>query len=346
MSFAPPMAWGQGDWMHAKREAQFLLGEPGRQPPMWSPKSLLHCLLWPLLLFCYVYYWSFGSWRFYNWKAAIVLCLPLALALCIGSTAVARLNFKRHLPCSNSFALCACFWLALVGGFAAGDRNYGHNMISFYTYQDLVSYTDVNPSKSKGQSYMDAGEVYFKEGTSVSTADMVEFQSRTKFCAAPIVGQPIHNQKGALEVRMEGDVVIPESGTIDFWAVGTDCCDHSTRDFSCGQVSNVRARSGMRMVREDHRPFYLLAVQEWTARMCPTTAEDNTANGKAKAAPLICLPARHPLFFTWVEDPVREVAAYYEQAYQHFKIDAVTFVAFDVFLAFGALYVLRELGFK
>ena len=26
-------------------------------------------------------------------------------------------------------------------------------------------------------------------------------------------------------------------------------------------------------------------IQEWTARMCPTSGEDNTANGHSKAAP-------------------------------------------------------------
>ena len=83
--------------------------------------------------------------------------------------------------------------------------------------------------------------------------------------------------------------------------------------------------------------------QEWTARMCPTSGEDNTAKGHAKAAfgapknrsskaprkvtefmttvysrsklygicwafsdgllslrPLLCIPSRHPLLFTWV----------------------------------------------
>ena len=96
------------------------------------------------------------------------------------------------------------------------------------------------------------------------------------------------------------------------------------------KASNKRARAGMRMIREDHaesnkshqgvegglemnaarnyhlrqdhRPFYLLAIQvgsqpaphdvfggrfgpqEWTARMCPTSGEDNTAKGHSKAA--------------------------------------------------------------
>eukprot|EP00913_Durusdinium_trenchii_P020613 g19359.t2 len=76
----------------------------------------------------------------------------------------------------------------------------------------------------------------------------------------------------------------------------------------CGRVSlqlngtelgAVEGRSFSEAIFSDHRPFYLLAVQEWTARMCPTSGEDNTAKGHAKAAPLICIPSRHPLFFTW-----------------------------------------------
>eukprot|EP00913_Durusdinium_trenchii_P020612 g19359.t1 len=123
----------------------------------------------------------------------------------------------------------------------------------------------------------------------------------------------------------------------------------------CGRVSlqlngtelgAVEGRSFSEAIFSDHRPFYLLAVQEWTARMCPTSGEDNTAKGHAKAAPLICIPSRHPLFFTWVEDPVGEVTKYYEQALWRFKMDVVVFLTMDIFIALGVLLCLKELGFK
>jgi len=339
------LTMNQEDWEQARWEAKALVGQTQRDDT-WRPANLFDCMFWPALLFGYVYYWSFGSWRYYNWKAALI-CGPLVgLVVCLWVSSVARLVFKHNMPARAKLANAACLWLGLLGGWYGGDQNFGHNMINHFTYQDSVSYMDIDPAVSKGQSYMDAGQVYFKEGTSVSKNDMVSFRSRTNFCAAPIVGQPLRNQKGLLEVEMEGDAVIPQSGTVDFWAVGTDCCDQSTREFTCGQAANPRARSGMRMIREDFRPYYLLAVQEWTARMCPTSGEDNTAAGLAKAAPLICLPARHPLFFTWVEDPVEEVNNFYIKAMKDVNSHLVMFMAGNAALMCGMLWGLKQLGFK
>ncbi|CAE7421522.1 unnamed protein product [Symbiodinium natans] len=185
---------------------------------------------------CYVYYWSFGSRRYYSWKLALSFGPVLAFALCAHMTWAAGLLFRRRVPCRKALALTGCLWLASITGLWAGDQNYGHYTISYYTYQDLVSYTDVDPAHAKGQTYMDAGEVYFKEGTEVATSEMVSFRSRTNFCAAPIIGQPLRNQAGLEEVKVEGDVIIPEAGSVDFWAVGTDCCDKASRTFTCGQV--------------------------------------------------------------------------------------------------------------
>merc|ERR1719478_402511 len=79
--------------------------------------------------------------------------------------------------------------------------------------------------------------------------------------------------------------VLPDSGTYDWWAVGTNCCDGTTAaNFTCGQVKHPLARSGMRLLSDTQRPYYLLAVQEWSATYG--------------------LPVRHPLFFTWVKDPL------------------------------------------
>lgn len=341
---AAMFAAANNDWERARWEGEALMRK-ARGQDAWRPRFVIDCVLWPLLLFCHIYYWSFGGWRYRDWRLAMCLAF-LGVAVCVGSTWVTLLMFRRQVPCRRWIALSACLWLACFGGFCAGDQNYGHHMVSFYTYQDLVSYTDLDPAVAKGQSFMDSGEVYFKEGTTVDTNEMVSFRNRLNFCAAPILGQPLRNQKVLHEVAREGDFVMPESGTVDFWAVGTDCCDKATREFTCGEASNKRARAGMRMIREDHRPFYLLAIQEWTARMCPTSGEDNTAQGHSKAAPLLCIPSRHPLLFTWVEDPVGEVRKYYEQALWRFEMDVVVFLMMDIFIALGALLALKELGFK
>merc|ERR1719263_716580 len=297
-------------------------------------------------MFCYVYFWVSGTERFYDWRAALGLGPGIAAVVAFIQTWAARILMRHGFACRKEMVTVFCLWFALGTAWWSGDQNYGHNMISYFTYQDLVAYVDLNPAVAKGQSYMDAGQVYFKEDTKVSTSDMVSFKSRTNFCAAPILGQPLRNQGGSDEVEVEGDFVIPKSGTVDFWAVGTDCCDQSSRTFNCGQVKNPRARAGMRMIREDYRPYYLLAVQEWTARMCPTSGEDNTAAGMAEAAPLRCLPARHPLFFTYVEDPVAEETEYFLQAIRDRHTHFAVFFAVNGLFTFLLLWVLRELGFK
>eukprot|EP00913_Durusdinium_trenchii_P020614 g19360.t1 len=196
-----------------------------------------------LFLFAgHVYYWSFGGWRYRDWRLAVGIG-SLGLLIAAGITWVAVLMFRRKVPCRRWLALSFCLWAGGLGGLWAGDQNYGHHMISFYTYQDLVSYTDVDPAAAKGQSYMDSGEVYFKEGTTVDTSEMVSFRNRVNFCAAPILGArqkgPLRNQKGLQEVAREGDFVMPQSGTVDFWAVGTNCCDKATREFTCGEAGEL-----------------------------------------------------------------------------------------------------------
>lgn len=339
------LAWSSSDWEIAKHEAQQLIQSP-KGGDAWSFKAIFECTFWPVLLYCYAYYFASGSLRFYSSEVCLLLGALPCFLICVVASWAARILFRHSLPARVRSVLAVCLWLAFATGWICGDQNYGHNMISFFTYQDLATYADVDPAKSKGQSFMDAGQVYFKEGTQVSTEDMVSFKSRTNFCAAPILGQALRNQKGTMEVEVEGNFIIPESGTVDFWAVGTDCCDQSSQTFTCGQVGNPRARSGMRMLREDYRPYYMLAVQEWTARMCPTSNEDNTARGHAKAAPLRCLPSRHPLFFTYVEDPVAEEAQFQLQAvadrHKHFAF----FLVGNTVASLLLLFVLRELGFK
>merc|ERR1719258_625751 len=93
-----------------------------------------------------------------------------------------------------------------------------------------------------------------------------KFKNGDNYCVAPIARGPMKAVKGS-KVQMKNGFVIPESGTYDWWAVGTNCCDggNAAKDFTCGQVNSNLARSGMRLLSDSQRPFYLLAVQEWSA---------------------------------------------------------------------------------
>lgn len=48
--------------------------------------------------------------------------------------------------------------------------------------------------------------------------------------------------------------------TYDFWAVGLNCCSGVSSDFRCGEFNNQHARSGLRLMRDDQRPFYRQAL--------------------------------------------------------------------------------------
>merc|ERR1719277_2170016 len=119
---------------------------------------------------------------------------------------------------------------------------------------------------------MDSGQIYFREGSKVDTSQVVAFKHDTTYCVAPIVSHPLLNRGDSEEVMR-----MPESGTVDFWAIGTDCCSPS--NFTCGMAADHRARAGLRLLRDDARPFYLMAVEEWVARVCPVN--ENTEAGVA-----------------------------------------------------------------
>merc|ERR1719444_310665 len=61
-----------------------------------------------------------------------------------------------------------------------------------------------------------------------------------------------------------------------------DCC--TERSIYCDDSKSLVARSGLRILDSTSQSMYLLGVQEWSA----TTG----------------LPVKHPLFFSWVKDPI------------------------------------------
>mmetsp|Transcript_126568 Transcript_126568/g.253041 ORF Transcript_126568/g.253041 Transcript_126568/m.253041 type:complete len:340 (+) Transcript_126568:132-1151(+) len=327
----------------ARQETHQLLRKK-ESKTQWEPIPVATCIFWPVLLYAYVYCMVSGSMRFHHLWLAIILGPLLCLLACIAASMAARGRLRRMDPgMRTALTLSVCLWLAFVVGMVAGDRNYWWYMTNYYTYQDLATYTDIDPSSDKGQSYMDSGQIYFKEGSKVERAEMMAYKSVNTFCVAPITSQTLWNT-GSDAVETGGPMKIPESGTVDFWAVGTDCCSTQDRTFNCGAANNTKARSGLRLLRDDSRPFYYLAVQEWVAKHCPV--DDNSAAGRAKNAPLVCLPARHPLFFYWVQDPMLEVDSYGLKAQSLFNLHVFTFFILDIAVTLGGLWLLFRLGMK
>lgn len=200
-----------------------------------------------------------------------------------------------------NYAALACF-LAVSLAAIAGNLNYTYNTKLFYSIETLNTYPNVNVARAKGSQLMDAGRVTFTPDSGIDMRRAMGFKSSETYCVAPIV-----TGKGEL-------------ASYDFWAVGVNCCSGVSSDFRCGDYMNPHAHSGLRLVRDDQRAFFRLAVQQ------------------AEAA--YGIRATHPLFFHWTQDPVADAGAYRDAGLHYFLYGIFGHFAFNllcVVVAVGAL---------
>lgn len=210
--------------------------------------------------------------------------------------------------------------IALAAGWVLGNRTWYEETAGYYSYKDMASYVNIDPSSDRGQSYMDAGTLYFKEGSHVDRNRPIGFRNGLNYCVAPIVRTPLHQNSSLKTPDTFNRFVLPRSGTVDFWAVGIDCCDDM---FMCGDSASQLARSGLRALNEQQRSMYLLAVQEWSA-----------ATG---------LPVRHPLFFHWVKDPILSIDSILGEANQDFTIRVAVCLVVSLVMSFLAHLMLQKM---
>lgn len=195
----------------------------------------------------------------------------------------------------------ATFW-AVVGG-SYVFWNYSER---FYDFQNLNVYNNINPAKESGQMLMDAGRVYWTQGTRVATEFSMGFKHHDVYCVAPIV---------------KGNERLP---TYDFWTVGKNCCDHPPSRFQCGEALRTNARSAIRQMNEEDRPFYRLAVQQ------------------AEAA--YGFKAVHPVFFHYDQDPVGVVNSLHFEQLRGFFGGAILFFCINLFFVIVATIAFTKIG--
>eukprot|EP00927_Polykrikos_kofoidii_P044240 TRINITY_DN3825_c0_g2_i1.p1 TRINITY_DN3825_c0_g2~~TRINITY_DN3825_c0_g2_i1.p1 ORF type:complete len:302 (-),score=36.45 TRINITY_DN3825_c0_g2_i1:232-1137(-) len=260
----------------------------------------------PWLIFCFLLASMSFSLHYQRPTLAWILVLlgfvvaGLALALAIRSRQAERD------PTWYMFAAIAIF-VATILAAVVGDMNFWYNMQPFYDIENLNTYPSVNPAREKGQQLMDAGRVYFSDGAALDMTKAMGFKNLDLYCVAPIVS----GQGGQL-------------ASYDFWAVGINCCSGVSSDFRCGEFNNPHARSGLRLMRDDQRPFFRLAVQQ------------------AEAA--YNIRATHPLFFYWMQDPVSEMNTFRDDGFKYYLLGVFTHFAFNLFCVMCAVVGFSKIG--
>lgn len=280
----------------------------------------------PCVTFMLAYTSTSGGFRYHNRMLALVAVVLISLGVLIAT----RITYIRWLDGKRARAhivVTALLYAACFAGVLGGDAAYWNFDYAYHSYKTRASYFNIDPSLDKGQAYMDAGQVYFKEGSTVSVNKGKAFQNQGTYCVAPIVRQPLENQEGSEQVETEGPLQSPASGTFDWWAVGKDCCDKSSgSNFVCGESANPLARSGLRAMDDESREYYLMAVQAWSSQYK--------------------MPTVHPLLFWWVQDPLQASDELILQARRRYVGGILLFFIVCLVFAILAHYVLAHyLGF-
>lgn len=274
---------------------------------------MLYALFVPMVLFAAVY-----AARTFSLRCSSPNLTSLFVALCLGVVVVCALlaveatarRLRGEIKRSPAWWLflaftCAGAWIL---GLVLGNANFYSNTQPWCDLSDLSVYPAVDPASASGRQLMDAGRVEFLKGSKLDLDHTMAFKNKDQFCVAPIVGES--GFKAGAE--------------IDFWAVGLNCCSGTATDFHCGEYGNANARSGLRLMREDQRSFYRLAVQQ------------------AEAAYGVKAP--HPLFFFWLEDYNEEMDLYQEDALKFFGLGVLCFFALQVVLVLIAQVTFSKLG--
>jgi len=167
---------------------------------------------------------------------------------------------------------------------AFGYMNFNRNMQPYYDIMNLNSYPAVDVTKMRGQQVMDAGRMVFKPRSQLELRYAVGFKNTDMYCAVPVAMRDVNGS-------------LPRLPNYDFWAVGLNCCSGDGADFHCGDhYGDKEARAGLRLMRDEQRPFFRIAVQQ--------------------AQAIYNIKSTHPIFLHWVADPISATYEYKENGFK------------------------------
>lgn len=282
--------------------------EASKSPFVHGRKRRINCIaininvFIPWIVFIAVYFIS--SFKIiYLYPTGAKIAIGVIAFLCIGAGAGLVWSTKdEYTPYWYKFVTFQ-FVVAITAGYTAGYWNHFWHMMPYYDWQRLKVYPHVDVSKEIGQNLMDAGTIYFSQGTSIDIAQSAHFMTDKvpdvngefavhRYCVAPIIaGGP------------------PGTGTYDFWAIGKDCCSAASTDYRCGDFANGNARSGLRLVFDPDRPYYKLAVKQ--------------------AEALYGYKANHPLFFEWIQDPLDKIHSFGQAGNDWYMVGVAGFLCYN-----------------
>lgn len=292
-----------------------------RKPPRSTRKRLnlfaiSISLFLPWLLFCLIY--AMLSFALHYSRPHICEAIAAIVGVVIGlMLAIQLLGVVRRTAggeasgeaSSDAPSWVLFFWismlLALLLAVYFGNRNFWSNMQPYHDLRSLNTYDNIDPALHRGQEFMDAAEVIFHEGVALDLRKAVSFQNGETYCVAPISSGVAPN--------------VPLNN-YDFWAVGKNCCSGSN-DFHCGDMQRT-THGGVRVVRDDERSFYRLAVQQ--------------------AESAYAIKAVHPLFFHWVSDPTDHVDSLRRQGYRAYLIGLLAYFGFQFVLVVANIFLIKE----
>lgn len=328
--YAPPQAYGTTSYVTYGQpyvaapvyaapvyEQQPYMGAYAAKPMVAQPKrrhvnvtAVLISTMVPWLLFTFVFTVLSFSVHYNSPELTnLLVWLCLGIVILLGYFAYAALKKKWQGEGTNPTWYIFVFVTSFIAWAAAcsyGSYNFAQNMQPYFDLNAMNVYQSVDPSQFKGQQLMDMGRVVFTDDTKLDLTKSMGFRNQDMYCVAPIVS---------------GNGTMPQ---YDLWAVGTNCCSGHAADFACGEFNNPSAHSGLRLMRDDLRPYFRLAVQQ------------------AQAA--YDIQATHPVFVQWMQDPMAEVNAYQDEGYKQYLIGVFLYFTVQVFFVVAATVAFVKAG--
>jgi hypothetical protein len=249
-----------------------------RQRSVFSPGHRIRMNVLPMFLNIFVpwglfiFVMSVNAFKINYERPGVGVAFNVLIVAFWVAMVLTAINRRKYDPDPTWFTFFAVVsGISILAGWMVGKTIFEEFTLPYYQIKDLKVISYLDASKENGQNVMDAGIVYFADENKIDMERSWHFKQDTVYCVAPII-------KG------EPGQAVPETSSFDFWAVGKDCCSESASDFRCGAYDNPMARSALRMLGEEDRKYYRLAVKQ--------------------AETLYNIIATHPIFFEWSQDPL------------------------------------------